>query len=171
MIEGVGAWTDKNGDEKALRKGLAARRFGANRRTVEPAETWLKLKDRGHVEATLAALNVAERSATAAEKAAKWTFRTVAAACGMAIILMQALIPQYDNGRQAFMEPSGNQARLDVSLTQTIHTDRVRRGASGAEPILPGLNQAVQRRRRTRTRRSASKRDGKSGVVMDETHR
>ena len=50
----------------------------------------------------------------------------------MAIILMQALIPQYDNGRQAFMEPSGNQARLDVSLTQNIHTDRARRALAAA---------------------------------------
>jgi hypothetical protein len=109
-IEDVGAWADKNGGETALREGLAASRFGADKRTLELAETWLKLKGQGQVEATLAALIVAERSAMAEEKAAKWTFWAVAAACGTAIILMQALIPLCENERQALMEPSGNQA-------------------------------------------------------------
>jgi hypothetical protein len=90
MIEDVGAWADKNGGETVLREGLAVGRFGADRRALELAETWLKLKDQGQVEATLAALIITEHSAMAAEKAAKWIFWAIAAACGTAIILMQA---------------------------------------------------------------------------------
>jgi hypothetical protein len=104
-----------------------------NRRISELTETWLKLKAQGHDEAKQTdAFNAAERSAVAAAKAAKWTFWAVAAACGTAIILMQALIPLCENGRQAFMEPSGNQAKLDVSLTQNIDTGRARRALAAA---------------------------------------
>jgi prophage maintenance system killer protein len=82
-----------------------------NRRILDLTETWLKLKDQGHDQAKQTdAFNAAERSAMAAEKAAKWTFWAVAAACGTAIILMQALIPLCENERQALMESSGNQA-------------------------------------------------------------
>src|ERR1700730_152607 len=87
-IEDVGAWTDKNGGETALREGLAVDHFGADWRTLELAETWLKLKDQGHVEATLSALIAAERSAVAAAETAKWTFWAVAAAAVTAIYLL-----------------------------------------------------------------------------------
>jgi hypothetical protein len=85
--------TDKNGGEVAVREGLAASHFGPDRRALKLADTRLKLKDRGHVEATLAALNAAERSAAVAAKVAKWIFWAVAAAAVTAISLMHALIP------------------------------------------------------------------------------
>lgn len=87
-IEQVAAWAESNGGEDGLRESLAAGRFGADQRTLQLSNEWLRQQEEARrkeretraleataesAKAAARSADVAERSAFATERAVRWT--------------------------------------------------------------------------------------------------